>query len=66
MNEQRLVELETKITFQDHLLETLNKVVSEQQQTIDTIEKQLKVLALRMNPTSDVDIGPANEKPPHY
>ena len=37
--ENRVVELETKISYQEHLLQELNEVVITQQNQIDALEK---------------------------
>lgn len=58
--EERLTELEIKITRQDVLLEQLNDVIYEQQKQIDEFVKRIKVLETKPGGT------PANERPPHY
>ena len=69
MSEERLVELETQITFQDQTIKDLSDVIYKQQQELErlatlcvTLERQGKELA-ESNQGSD---APANEKPPHY
>ena len=42
--EQRIIELETRLTFQDDLLEQLNQVVTAQQQMLDTCTQRLKTI----------------------
>ena len=42
--EERLVKLETKVAHQDHIIEELNSVVTEQQQEIDQLKDQLKTV----------------------
>lgn len=60
--DQRLIEIETKIAYQDKIIEELNHVVYEQQLKIDLLEK--KVLDLRKK-VSD-EINTAHIAPPHY
>lgn len=69
MIEERLVELETQITFQDETIKDLSDVIYKQQQELErlatlcaALERQSKELA-ESDPGSD---APANEKPPHY
>ena len=68
MTEQRMISFEIKISHQEHAIEVLQQIVYEQQKTIDTLQLQIQHVAKRLN--SDVqgrnEIGPANEKPPHY
>lgn len=66
MSEQRLIDIETKISHQEFLIEQLNEVVRIQQETIDRLEKSLKIVASRLGETDGKKVGPANEKPPHY
>ena len=47
--EDRLVELETKLTFQDELIHELNDVVSEQQQKLEAHQRELDSLSRRVN-----------------
>ncbi len=68
VNEQRIIELETKISYQEDLVQELNKHIIDQQQQIDTLEslcerlkEQLKEIMLGMP-----DIASDDEKPPHY
>ena len=60
--EKRIIEIETKIAYQDKLVDELNNVVYEQQLKIDVLEK--KVLDLRKKNVDD--INPAHQPPPHY
>ena len=60
--EKRIIEIETKIAYQDKLVDELNNVVYEQQLKIDLLEK--KVLDLRKKVVDD--INPAHQPPPHY
>jgi SlyX protein len=68
MNEERMIELEIKVTRQEDLLDALNKTVYEQQKKIADLEKLCTELARRLK---DVAANanermPANERPPHY
>ena len=68
MSEERLLNIETTLAFQDDLLTVLNKTVADQQQKIDALEKQLVLAIERLVDMSEV-MASANiidEKPPHY
>ncbi len=62
--QERLVNIEMKISHQDLIIEELNQVIYQQQQTIDVLSKKLKLLEDQFR--ADPNIGPAGEKPPHY
>ena len=68
MNESRLTELETKLAFAEDLLETLNQTVVRQQEQIDLMQQQLRLLHQRLQETvADDDArSPREEIPPHY
>lgn len=67
MSEDRLVDLEMKITHQEHLIEQLSKALYQQQMQLDQLDATLKALGKRLQSGgNDGDFGPGNEKPPHY
>ena len=69
MSEQRLVDIETKIAFQEKTIKELNDVIYEQQQEIDRISAICDLLVKRVKDLSDFmpgSDGPADERPPHY
>lgn len=67
-NEQRLIDLEFKISHQDAALEELSQVLYQQQQTIDLLEAKFNGLLKRLQEgnLSGQDVREGNEKPPHY
>lgn len=68
MDDKRLVNIETKIAYQEHMISQLNTVVIEQQAMIDDLQKTTQALSRRVLELSEsmaiTDRG--NEKPPHY
>lgn len=66
--EQKLAELETRITFQDQELQTLNDVIIRQQQQIDQLVEQVKLLQDKMQDMKPSLVVPESEEtpPPHY
>ncbi len=69
MSEERLVEIETKIAFQEQTIEDLNDVLYKQQQEIERLGSICDTLVKRVKELSESIPGidaPANEKPPHY
>ena len=63
---ERIDFLETKLTFQDDTIETLNKTITEQWLKIDALTRQLASLNERLQEAESRAPGPANEPPPHY
>lgn len=65
--EQRLNELEAKLAFAEDLFDTLNQTVVRQQQQMDSLQDQLRLLhqQIRDRP-SDETTNPRDEAPPHY
>ena len=68
MNEERMIEIEIKLTRQEDLVEELNKIVYRQQQRIDQLAEVIAALARRMADAGiqGNEILPLSEKPPHY
>jgi SlyX protein len=66
--EDRLVNIETKLAFQEDLIEELNKTIYQQQQKIERLEAICEALArqVRSLGESSKDSPPAHEIPPHY
>jgi SlyX protein len=67
MLEKRISDLEIKFSHQDYLLEELNKIVSNQQLTIEKL--QLEILELKISGTNSSDGSSRNladDVPPHY
>ncbi len=65
--DQRLTELEIKLSYADDLLDTLNHQVAQQQQTIDLLMNEVR--RLRQNQAeSDTPAFRSlrDELPPHY
>jgi SlyX protein len=68
MSEQRFIDIETKLLHQEMLNEDLHKALLEQQEKIRSLETTLAALVKRFRDgaTADRELGPHNEKPPHY
>ena len=62
----RIDVLETRLTFQDETIETLNKTMTAQWQKIDALTRQLVHLNERLQEAETRAPGAANEPPPHY
>ena len=62
----RIDVLETRLTFQDVTIETLNKTITEQWLRINALKRQVLSLSDRLQVAEANAPGPANERPPHY
>ena len=62
----RIDTLESRLAFQDHTIETLNKTVTEQWAKIDTLTRQFVALSEQLREAESQMPGLANEPPPHY
>jgi SlyX protein len=60
----RIDVLETRLTFQDETIETLNKTITAQWLKIDALARQVADLSERLAETHAPDA--ADQPPPHY
>ena len=64
-----LIELQTQLAFQEHTIAELNTVLINQQQQMDLLKLEIKLLKEKLSTLEDrVEHGstPQHEKPPHY
>ena len=68
MSDDRLVDIEAKLTHQEHLLEELNDVITKQQETIMRLEEHYGILVERVRSISESMPADSeqDERPPHY
>ncbi len=69
IDEERLIDIELKLTHQEDTVDALNKIVYEQQKKIDELEKLLTALARQVKDAANSVSEPRNienERPPHY
>jgi len=66
--EQRLDELETKFSYQDHLISQLNEVIIAHQQQLDQQAEELTRLRLLLADAQNIATGhdAVESPPPHY
>lgn len=70
--EDRLIDLESQLAFQDDLIEQLNQQLSKQQLDLNLMQRQLNLLvgyvkdlkAASFNPDQQPSLQ--DERPPHY
>jgi SlyX protein len=66
--EYRLVELESRLSFQEHLLQELNEALTSQQVQMDALRQALDAIREQVKAGSEADIRPESGEapPPHY
>lgn len=66
---EEIIELQTKLQFQEDALQTLDEVVIRQADALDRMQRQIDELRARLEQwiqESSEPPPPADEKPPHY
>ena len=68
MEEERLIDIEIRLTHQQDHLEQLDKVIVHQQKMIDELQRHVEQLNKRLKSFTDTPIkNPEDEvPPPHY
>jgi len=66
-SDERITNIEVKLSFTEDLVEELNQTIYKQQQQIDMLINEVRALKLQMasNLPSDGN-SPRDELPPHY
>ncbi len=64
----RVVEIETRVAFQDQTIQELNEAVIRQQREIDSLTRELETLRERLRGLVPSPVVPSDEEtpPPHY
>lgn len=69
MDEERLVDIEMRLAFQEDTIERLNDVICRQQELLDRLVARYESLGSRVKDLADrfpEDGGDDDERPPHY
>lgn len=66
--EQRLTELEIRLTHQDETIETLSTTLIAQRNEIDALKLKLEILEKRLKSVSESQVADQKDEtpPPHY
>ncbi|MFO1388562.1 SlyX family protein [Cellvibrio sp.] len=68
--EDELVELQTRIAFQEDTINQLNQVITKQDADIIQLQQQIRLLAKRIDELALAQVGGGeeitDERPPHY
>ena len=67
MSEEKMIEFESRLSWQEDCLTELNKIVYRQQTKIDALTRRCEELQRRLVEMKDPSRNdPVEEKPPHY
>jgi SlyX protein len=68
MDEQRLIDIEVKLAHQEHTLDEVNDVLTDQQAQLTRLEQVCQSLVERLRALSEVPAADQrrDEQPPHY
>ena len=66
MTEQRLIDIESKVAYQEFKIEELSLLVAEQQAVVRKLEEAVRILAKNDRNANPKSLGPADQRPPHY
>ena len=68
VDDEKTIDIETKLAHQEHLLSALNDALSNQQAQIADLEQLCRSLVERIRALSEAGSGDGNdeERPPHY
>ncbi|OIQ02272.1 MAG: hypothetical protein COS82_08430 [Zetaproteobacteria bacterium CG06_land_8_20_14_3_00_59_53] len=66
-NDIRLQDIETKISYQELLLEHLNEALTSQQRQLDSLKRQIdNILQMLKSPQNHINRPEDEAPPPHY
>lgn len=68
MNDERLIELETRLAFQESTIQQLNDIVTSQQEKIEILQAAIQELHKQIKSLSEPAVRDLSEEPPppHY
>lgn len=64
--EDRIAELEAKLSFAEDMLETLNLTVFRQQERLAQLEARIEQLGRQLRAVQPAEPSRAEQRPPHY
>ena len=67
MSDDHLVKIETKLSYQEDLLDQLNSIIIKQQKEIDSLKRELLLLQEKITTINESTKNTnMDERPPHY
>lgn len=66
--ENKIIDLESKLAFQDESINELNDIITDQQQQLDQLREEIRLLSLRMTSVAESTVNSEEKEPPppHY
>lgn len=68
--QEQLIDLQTRVAYQEDTLEQLNQVITQQDADIIQLKQQIRILAQRLEDSQRIQgqggEQTQDEKPPHY
>jgi|TARA_B110000438_G_scaffold9829_1_gene9986 SlyX protein len=68
MTNHQLINIETKLSYQENLLDQLNSIIIKQQDELDILKRALLSIQERVSTLNEpsVEVVDSDERPPHY
>jgi SlyX protein len=67
MPDDHLVKIETKLSYQEDLLDQLNSIIIRQQKEIDSLKRELLLLKEKITTINEsTENNKMDQRPPHY
>jgi len=66
MNDDKHIELETKIAFLEQNINDLSDVLYKQQQALDALQQNFTLMAGKLRDNETAQAPETDSKPPHY
>ena len=66
--ELRIIELESKLAFQEEMINELNVVITDQQKQLDQLREEQQLLNIRLQSMTETSVVSSDKEPPppHY
>ncbi len=66
--ENKIIDLQSKLAFQDETINELNIVITDQQNQLDQLREEIRLLSLRISNVAESTVGSEEKEPPppHY
>ncbi len=66
--ENKIIDLQSKLVFQDETINQLNEVITDQQNQLDQLREEIRLLGLRIASVAQSNTGTEEKEPPppHY
>lgn len=66
--ENKIIDLQSKLAFQDETINELNEVITDQQSQLDQLREEIRLLGLRIASVAESSGGTEEKEPPppHY